>query len=116
MPNLISLLPIPFIWGPLGGGDSTPRHFWEGMGWRGRWQENFRNFARWLAEHDPFVRITARKAVIGLSGTQATSSRLRYLGVERVESFPYHVAINQREFDFLSTLQGPDCAGIRFIS
>jgi glycosyltransferase involved in cell wall biosynthesis len=116
MPNLISLLPIPFIWGPLGGGDSTPRHFWSGLGWRGRWHERFRNFVRWLAEHDPFLRMTAKKAVIGLSVTQATSSRLSILGVKRVEFSPHHVGINQTEFDYLSTLQHPESVGIRFIS
>ena len=27
-PSLISLLPIPFVWGPVGGGESAPKAFW----------------------------------------------------------------------------------------
>jgi glycosyltransferase involved in cell wall biosynthesis len=115
-PNLISLLPIPFVWGPVGGGDCTSKAFWQDLGWKGRWQERFRDFVRWLGEHDPFLRMTAKKTTIGLSTTRATVSRLKYLGVKQVEYFPYQVGINQEEFDYLSNLKFPNDLTIRFIS
>jgi glycosyltransferase involved in cell wall biosynthesis len=116
MPNLTSLLPIPFVWGPLGGGEPTPKVFWEGLGLIGRWQERLRTFARWLGTHDPFLRATAKHTSIGLSTTHATMHRLKQLGVVEVECFPCHVGINQKEFEYLSNLKYPNNNTIRFIS
>jgi hypothetical protein len=36
VPSFLALLPVPFIWGPVGGGESAPWDFTRGTGWRGR--------------------------------------------------------------------------------
>jgi glycosyltransferase involved in cell wall biosynthesis len=83
-PSLISFLPIPFVWGPVGGGDSTPRAFRRSLGWRGRIYEIVRCAARWLGEQDPLLRLTANRTGVALATTGETAQRLQRLGVRDV--------------------------------
>jgi glycosyltransferase involved in cell wall biosynthesis len=83
-PSLLSLLSPPFIWGPVGGGESAPLSFWWGLGPRGVAYETFRTLARSLGERDPFVRTTARRSAVATATTSETASRLRRLGVRNV--------------------------------
>jgi glycosyltransferase involved in cell wall biosynthesis len=85
MPSFLTLLPVPFIWGPLGGGESIPRGFWSTFGFRGKLFEVFRSAARWLGEHDPWVRMCARRARVALATTHETAARLAGLGCREVE-------------------------------
>jgi glycosyltransferase involved in cell wall biosynthesis len=79
-PSLLSLLPAPFVWGPLGGGESAPVSFWPGFGLQGIAYEAARAVARSVGEHDPLVRITARRSTIAKATTPETAARLRRLG------------------------------------
>ena len=83
-PSFVALLPIPFVWGPVGGGESAPRRFWPGFGWRGIVFEACRALGRWIGEHDPFVRITARRSALALATTKETAERLRRMGARDV--------------------------------
>ena len=83
-PSLMSLLPVPFIWGPVGGGESAPLSFWTGLGVRGVMFETVRVFARSLGEWDPFVRTTARRSAVVTATTPETAARLRRLGARNV--------------------------------
>jgi len=83
-PSFLALLPIPFIWGPVGGADSTPKPFWRDFSWRGKAYETLRDWARWLSEYDPFVRLTAQRSVFAQATTTATAERLHYLGATNV--------------------------------
>jgi glycosyltransferase involved in cell wall biosynthesis len=80
MPSFLALLPVPFIWGPVGGGESTPRSFYSTFSLRGRIYEWIRDLARWFGEHDPFTKITARNSVVALSKARETAERLKRLG------------------------------------
>ena len=84
LPSFLSFLPVPFIWGPVGGGESGPKHFYRSLGWRGRLFEYVRDAVRRLAELDPFVRATARRSAITLATTHETAERLRRVGARRV--------------------------------
>ncbi len=84
MPSFLALLPVPFIWGPVGGGESSPRAFRYSLSLRGRIFEVARDLARKLGECDPFVRLTARKAALGLATTEETAKRMRMLRCRRV--------------------------------
>lgn len=83
-PSLLSLLPAPFIWGPVGGGDSAPLSFWTGLGFRGVTYETLRALARSLGEWDPFVRTTAHRSAVATATTPETAARLRRLGARKV--------------------------------
>jgi glycosyltransferase involved in cell wall biosynthesis len=103
MPSFLPLLPVPFIWGPVGGGESAPNDFYKTFSFRGRLYEHARNLARWLGEHDPFVRMTARKAAFALVKAQETAERLMKLGVAGVGLIS-EVALSSDEIQKLFTL------------
>lgn len=84
VPSFVSLLPVPFLWGPVGGGESAPKAFWRDFNTRGRRYERLREWARALGEHDPFVRLTASRGRLVVAKTNETASRVRILGADRV--------------------------------
>lgn len=88
VPSLLALLPVPFIWGPVGGGESTPPGFWRDFSLRGKIHETFRNLARNLAPLNPLMRISAHRCYIAIATTEQTAARLRRLGAERVVVHP----------------------------
>ena len=107
-PSLLSLLPIPFIWGPVGGGDSAPLSFWTGLGLRGVAYETLRTFVRSLGEWDPFVRTTARRSAVAAATTPETAARHRKVGARNVHLMS---ASGVSEEDFLrghSSAPAPD--------
>ena len=115
-PSLLALLPVPFVWGPVGGGESAPRGFASDFSFRGRIYEMTRNMVRWLGEHDPLVRITARRSALVLATTEETAARVRKLGSKDVRVFS-QVGIGEREFGGSPHRRSP-CGegGIRFVS
>lgn len=114
-PSLLHRLPIPFIWGPVGGGESAPFFLWKDCGARGRIDEGIRSAARWLGEHDPLVRATARQASVALAVTDDTRQRLLALGTRRISLFS---AMGLRRADMSSLLDLPLAhdSPVRFIS
>ena len=50
MPSFMALLPVPFVWGPVGGGETTPSGFWWSFSLRGKLFEIFRTLARLTGE------------------------------------------------------------------
>lgn len=84
MPSFLALLPVPFIWGPVGGGESAPRKFFRSFTFRGKVYEILRDLARSFIKFDPFVRLTARRAVFAMAATGQTEQRLRALGCPMV--------------------------------
>jgi len=87
-PSFLALLPVPFVWGPVGGGESAPIPFWRNFSVRGKVYEVLRAMGRWFGERDPFVRLTARRSAVALAKTEETASRLRRLGAKEIQVFP----------------------------
>jgi glycosyltransferase involved in cell wall biosynthesis len=111
MPSFLGLLPVPFIWGPVGGGESPPRALRRCFSLRGRLYEVLRDLARKMGECDPFVRHTARKATLGLATTEDTAKRMRMLGCRRV-SVHSEAGLPQEEIRRLSSI--PPCQSSPF--
>jgi glycosyltransferase involved in cell wall biosynthesis len=84
LPSFLALLPLPFVWGPVGGGESAPRKFRAAFSRRGRFYERARDLARSIARWDPFVHQTARRAKLGLATTRDTEEKMRALGCRNV--------------------------------
>lgn len=82
-PSFMAFLPVPFVWGPVGGGESTPRSFSQSFSARGKVYEFFRILSCWRGRLDPFVRATARRATFALATTPETEKQLRALGCVR---------------------------------
>lgn len=83
-PSFLFLLPAPFVWGPLGGGESAPRHFRRLFGFRAELYELLRDLARAAGSLDPFVRLTAARAQVAFGLTPETAGRLTRLGSRNV--------------------------------
>jgi glycosyltransferase involved in cell wall biosynthesis len=84
-PSFLSFLPIPFVWGPVGGGESAPLSFWKDFNFKGKLYEFLRQCARFSGELDPFVHLTARNSAIGLACTPETAERMKAIGLQRLE-------------------------------
>ncbi|MBE9004350.1 glycosyltransferase family 4 protein [Fortiea sp. LEGE XX443] len=114
-PSFLCFLPIPFIWGPVGGGELTPKNFWQSLSLHSKIYEFLRNLARLVGECDPFVRLTARRSVLAWATTEDTAKRLYHLGAKNVQVYS-QLGISQEElvsFEHGSLL---DQSLIRFIS
>ncbi|MDF5716700.1 MAG: glycosyltransferase family 4 protein [Rhizonema sp. NSF051] len=114
-PSFISLLPIPFVWGPVGGGESAPKAFWQDFSWRGKIYETLRSLARRLGEFDPFVHLTAQRSLLGLATTEETAQRLHKLGVKNVQIFS-NVALSCEDIARLAEYTPSQSNVIRFVS
>ncbi len=75
-PSFISLLPVPFIWGPIGGGGTPPRALGSELGWKGRLSEGFRALCQRLPGYDPAVRLTMSRASVILANIRETANLL----------------------------------------
>ena len=75
-------LPVPFIWGPLGGGESTPDALFSALNPQERIKESFRTWARRVAEHNPFLRLTMARADACWAATEDTAIQLQRFGCE----------------------------------
>lgn len=114
-PSFLSFLPVPFVWGPVAGGESAPGEFWQDFSWRAKAYEIARNLARVLGELDPFVRLTAKKSTLIQATTEETAQQLYKMGVSDVEVVPA-IGLPQEDINFLSEYSIPDVNQIRFIS
>lgn len=85
MPSFLSLLPLPYAWGPVGGGEAVPPGFWTSLGWRGALAELIRAAVVRICEWNPWVRQTARRSSIALAKTEDSARRLRNMGACHVK-------------------------------
>lgn len=72
---------VPFVWGPIGGGEEIPPGFLAGMSATARIYERARRVAGFLARRSRSVRTTAREADWVFAGNRCTADLLRRLGV-----------------------------------
>ncbi len=115
MPSFMALLPVPFVWGPVGGGETTPPGFWWSFSLRGKVFEVLRVLMRRLFELDPFVRLTARRSMLALATTKDTEARLRLLGCSRLTVFS-EAGLPLDELALLGDLPRHQAAPFRVIS
>jgi len=112
---LAFLKEVPFIWGPVGGGESAPLRLWASFGLRGILHEILRSLAQRLAELDPLVRCTAQQATLALASTAETASRLKRIGAREVKIFG-QLGLPEEELTLLGTLPNPPQKPIVFLS
>ncbi|MFC2161156.1 glycosyltransferase family 4 protein [Acidobacteriota bacterium] len=63
MPSFIgAFLPLPFIWGPMGGGQKVPRSFKKTIHWKNRINQNLRLSGQWFWRNTWFRRRCVKKA------------------------------------------------------
>jgi glycosyltransferase involved in cell wall biosynthesis len=113
-PSFLAFLPIPLIWGPVGGGESAPAAFWQDFSFRNKVYEILRSGIRWVGERDPFARMTAQRSAIVRATTEDTAIRIRQMGAKQVDVFP-ESSLTKEEIVRLMQCSG-DRTAVRFIS
>jgi glycosyltransferase involved in cell wall biosynthesis len=114
-PSFLGFLGIPYIWGPVGGGESAPIAFWKSFGWKGFLFEAVRSMGRKRGEWDPLVRRTAQKAAVAVATTEETAIRLRSLGAK--ETITHSVAaLSQADLRALQQILPRNSGAIRIFS
>ena len=114
-PSFLSFLPVPFVWGPVGGGESAPLPFWTDFNWKNKLYEVARLAWRSLGELDPFTRLTARCSAIAYATTEDTAKRVRKMGASCVQVDPA-IGMFAEEIEQLAQYPPPDNSSVRFIS
>ena len=77
-------LGIPFVWGPVGGGESAPSSLVTTLPRDGRSYERKRDVARWVGRRSPAVRSASRTAALVLATTEASKHAIQSLGANRM--------------------------------
>ncbi len=114
-PSFISMLPTPFIWGPVGGGESAPKSFWKDFSLRSKVYETARSIVRTIGERDPFVRMTIRNSSIIRATTKDTVERLQKIGFNNVEILS-ESGLSAEEIAALGSYSMSEGTPVRFIS
>lgn len=114
-PCFLAFLPIPLVWGPVGGGESAPKAFWRDFNWQNRIYEALRILWRSIGELDPFTQLTAQRCAIAFTTTEDTAKRVRKLGASSVQCLS-ESSLSQTDVQQLGQLPLPDTKPVRFIS
>ncbi|MEO1006257.1 MAG: glycosyltransferase [Cyanobacteria bacterium J06638_38] len=114
-PSFISLLPIPFVWGPVGGGEAAPNAFWQDFSLKAKIYELLRLVAHRVGELDPFVQMTAKRSMVVKATTKDTAARISLLGANKIE-IASEASLSQAEITLLEQLALPASSPLRFIS
>ena len=113
----LSLLPIPFIWGPVGGGEIAPKPFWQDFSFHAKVYESLRDVTRWVGERDPFLHLTAQRSSVALVTNSETLTRVKLLGAKNIEKFASQTGINDTELAQLENVASlTSTSPIRFVS
>lgn len=115
-PAAAAFVGTPFVWGPVGGGESMPEAFFRELGPAERRYELLRAVMRWLGERDPLVRATCRRVDVGFATTKESLVRIERLTRAAVEELS-EVAIPEDDLVLLgSRARVRDGADILFFS
>jgi glycosyltransferase involved in cell wall biosynthesis len=114
-PSFLSFLPVPFVWGPVGGGESAPLPFWVDFNLKNKLYEVARLVWRSMGEFDLFTRITAQRSAIAYATTEDTAKRVRQMGAPYVQ-ISSETAMSGQDIEQLAQFPSPDDSPVRFIS
>jgi glycosyltransferase involved in cell wall biosynthesis len=115
IPTFLAFLPIPFVWGPIGGAESAPSAFRGCFGWRAELVEFVRDVGRRCGELNPVVPYTARRAALTLASTDCTQARISSLGGANVEVFS-SAGLPADELDALANIAPRNHSPFRMLS
>ena len=104
-PSPLAELGLPFVAGPLGGGEEMPPDLFEGCDLRTKWVEWSRGALRDLARYWPAVRRCYGSAAACLAATPATAGRLQSFGARRV-TIQFQSGLDEAELRHLAGIGG----------
>ncbi|MEM6256428.1 MAG: glycosyltransferase [Cyanobacteria bacterium P01_D01_bin.156] len=114
-PSFISLLPIPFVWGTVGGAEEAPKSFFQDFSTRAKIYEFLRWIAHKVGERDPFACMTARRSAVVQVTTEDTARQVKKMGAQEVAIVP-EASLPLEDIERLSQCPPPEGETIKFIS
>lgn len=75
-PSFMAFLDVPFIFGPVGGGETAPRQLRKTFPLRGYLIDSIRDMANWAVRIDPLMAAVYRRAATTLCKTRETLERI----------------------------------------
>jgi glycosyltransferase involved in cell wall biosynthesis len=114
-PSFLAFLPMPFIFGPVGGGETAPKPFWKDFSLRAKVYETLRNLMRRVGELDPFTRMTVRRSTLVWATTSDTANCLVAMGGKNVQVLS-QVGLLPEEVEQLAQFSPSAPVPLRFIS
>ena len=75
-PSFMAFLGLPFVFGPVGGGERAPWGLRKGFPLRGHVADMLRDGANWAAGFDPLMRAMYRRTAVTLCKTRETLERV----------------------------------------
>jgi len=115
LPSFLILLKIPFIWGPVGGGELLPKGFFRFLSLRGKINEVARLVLHILSSLNPLIYVLARKSKVILAATKETKLILTRYGAKNVIVEP-QLGTSELELIRLSSYKSNSDEKFRFIS
>jgi glycosyltransferase involved in cell wall biosynthesis len=104
-PTFLPLLPLPFVWGPVGAGLPSPKLFQREFSFRGKLSEWARQGLRVLSQLDPIRGLAEKRASMILAISPASVEQLKPANRRRAQLFS-QVGINSKELVALGEKRG----------
>lgn len=116
-PSFLARLPMPFIWGPVGGAENAPIHWYRYLDIKTLfWESQKQIFEKLSFLLDPSVRNTAKKARVTLVATKSTEKRVKQLGAPNV-AYMTQAKLPLHEIDSLAQMPRKEASStVRFFS
>lgn len=114
-PSFLSLLPVPFIWGPVGAGLPAPKPFWTEFSFRGKVNEWLRAAALFMARLDPVRAMTEDRARMILAVSSGTAKAFTRKSQRKISLFS-GVGFDSSEFDELEDARSSGSATFTVLS
>jgi glycosyltransferase involved in cell wall biosynthesis len=114
-PSFLSLLSVPFIWGPVGAGLPAPKAFWTEFSFRGKVNEGIRAFALLMARLDPVRAMTEDRARMILAVSSGTAKAFTRRSQRKISLFS-GVGFDSSEFDELEAAESTSSATFTVLS
>ena len=102
-----ALLPVPYIRGPGGGAHRIPKTFLQEYSVRGRLAERLRVIGQWIFRHDPFFRLSQRRARVILVCNREALEAIPRKWQHKVHLFPVN-GISSTDLTLAVSARNPD--------
>ena len=104
VPSRLAALPVPFVFGPVGGGEDTPPGLTGGLSKGGWLAEQLKRMVSRVYPRLPWNRSLYRKTAWTFAATGQTAEKLADLGVQRMSLLPQS-GITEDEFPNLPRIE-----------
>lgn len=87
LPTFLPLLKLPFIWGPIGGGEGIPKPFLQMLPVKNRFIQTLRYLLKYTVYINPFVLIPSYRAISIITRTNNTKDFIPFIFKNKVKVY-----------------------------